>query len=210
MILYLVRHGESSFNAEGRVQGHLDTPLSPLGVRQSQALANAFRNIPIDAIYSSPLSRARNTAQAVSDLLRLPIAIDERLIEINAGVFQGHVWPEIDRNWSDAARAWKAQDPDFHIPDGESRRDLMRRAAAVLEDIHQRPHQQVLVVAHGGVLTAGLKALLNVPPERNPFTLYNGSINMADWSAQFKLITLNQMDHLRVDGVELRSRTGDL
>lgn len=87
---------------------------------------------------------------------------------------------------------------------------LMRRAKDVFEHIHQQPFQHVLVIAHGGVLTAALKALINVPAERNPFSLYNGSISMVDWTSQFRLLTLNQLDHLRAEGLELRSRTGDL
>jgi probable phosphoglycerate mutase len=210
MILYLVRHGETTFNAEGRVQGQLDTPLSALGHRQGHAVVSAFHDVPIDAIYSSPLSRARETAQAAADLLRLPLVTDDRLMEVNAGVFQGHTWPEISAQWPDAAVAWKAQDPDFCIPQGESRRALMLRAKEIFEHIRQQPFQHVLVIAHGGVLTAALKALINVPAERNPFSLYNGSISMVDWTAQFRLLTLNQLDHLRAEGLELRSRTGDL
>ena len=68
----------------------------------------------------------------------------------------------------------------------------------------------MLVVAHGGVRTAGRKALLGVPAERNPFSLFNGSISQADWNEHFKLLTLNQMEHLRVGGEDLRSRGGDL
>jgi probable phosphoglycerate mutase len=230
MLLYLVRHGESSFNAEGRIQGQLNTELSPFGQRQGHALAArlatpasasqaamAAANVAassnassIDAIYCSPLSRALATAQPLAEALRVSIRTDDRLMEINAGIFQGLTWPEIADKYPDAAAGWKSHDPDFRIPGGESRRDLMRRAEAVLRSIREAAHERVVVVAHGGVLSAGLKALLGVPAERNPFVLYNGSISLVDWTSPFKLVTLNQTDHLQHAGEDLRSRGGDL
>ncbi len=131
-------------------------------------------------------------------------------MEINAGIFQGLTWPEIHDRYPQFGESWKSQDPDFRIPEGESRRELMQRAEAVLQSIREADHRTAIVVAHGGVLTAGLKALLGVPAERNPFMLYNGSINMADWQTQFRLVTLNQMEHLLAGGEDLRTKAGDL
>ncbi|HEY5314839.1 MAG TPA: histidine phosphatase family protein [Pirellulales bacterium] len=210
MILYLIRHGESTFNAEGRIQGQLNSPLSPLGLRQSQALAAAFAGQKIDAVYSSPLVRAMQTAGPVAETLGLALRTDDRLLELNAGVFQGLTWAEINQRLPAEGDAWKSQNPDYRIPGGESRRDLMRRGQAALESIREAGHSRVIVVSHGGLLTAALKALLGVPAERNPFTLYNGSISQVEWQSQFKLITLNQLDHLQAAGADLRTRTGDL
>jgi broad specificity phosphatase PhoE len=210
MILYLVRHGESIYNAEGRIQGQSDIPLSPLGHRQSEAVASGFRGAQIDAIYSSPLLRALDTARPLAAQLGLEPRTDKRLMEINAGVFQGLTWSDIHQRFPQAGEAWKSQDPDFRIPEGETRRELMQRAEAVLQSIREADHRTAVVVAHGGVLTAGLKALLRVPAERNPFMLYNGSISMADWQVQFRLVTLNQMEHLLAGGQDLRTKAGDL
>jgi probable phosphoglycerate mutase len=210
MILYLVRHGESAFNAEGRIQGQLNPPLSPLGVRQSAALAAAFRGQKIDGVYSSPLGRAMQTASPIAEALGLAPHTDDRLVELNAGVFQGLTWAEINLRLPAEGQAWKSQNPDYHIPGGESRRDLMRRGQAALDAIRERGQNQAIVVAHGGVLAAALKALLGVPAERNPFTLYNASISMLQWQSQIKLMTLNQLDHLHASGDDLRTSTGDL
>ncbi|HVA50173.1 MAG TPA: histidine phosphatase family protein [Pirellulales bacterium] len=211
MILYCVRHGESTFNVEGRLQGQSNEPrLSPLGLKHAQALLAALGQLEIDAIYSSPLARARETAQPLADALRLPIEYDDRLKEIDIGVFQGTLAAELSDRFPEEAARWRSQDPDYRIPGGESRRDLMQRAEAAFEAIHAAGHAQVAVVAHGGVLAAALKALIGVPAERNPFMLYNGSISMIEWTSQIKLMTLNQIDHLRAADCALATRTGDL
>jgi probable phosphoglycerate mutase len=211
MLFYLVRHGESTFNVEGRLQGQSDEPmLSPLGQQHAHAVARAVETLRFDAIYSSPLRRAMQTARPVAEKLGLSIATDDRLKEINIGIFQGLLASEISDRHPEATARWRSQDPDFCIPGGESRRELIQRAWAALAAIRASNHERVLVVAHGGVLAAAIKALLAVPAERNPFMLYNGSISQLDWSHQVKLLTLNQTDHLRLAGCELTTRTGDL
>ena len=210
MICYLIRHGESAFNTEGRIQGQMNVPLSELGRRQALALAETFRGQPIDAIYASPLDRALHTAQPIAEALGLTIQTDDRLMELNAGVFQSLVWSEIETQHPEASRSWQSLDPDFRIPQGESRRDLMIRAQSFFDFMRAQNHDQVVVVAHGGLLSAGLKSLLGIPAERNPFMLYNGSISILSWGAQFKLLSLNQIEHLELGGQRLASRMGDL
>lgn len=210
MILYCVRHGESTYNVEGRLQGQSDTRLSPLGVGHAEAIAATLGKLEIDAVYSSPLSRAMETARPLAAALKLPIVEDARLKEIDIGIFQGTLAVDLADRFPEEAARWRSQDPDFRIPRGESRRDLMIRAEAAFLDIRASGHSHAAVVAHGGVLAAAFKALLGVPAERNPFMLYNGSISMLDWGSQFKLMTLNQIDHLRAAGHALATRTGDL
>jgi broad specificity phosphatase PhoE len=210
MHLFVVRHGESAFNAEGRIQGQSNPPLSELGRKQSQAVAAAFAGKPLEIVYSSPLDRAIETARPVAEELGCPLVTDDGLLELNAGVFQGLTWTEINQRFPDDGAAWKSQNPDFRIPGGESRRDLMRRGQVALAKIREGGQRNVLVVAHGGLLTAALKALMAVPAERNPFSLYNGSISQVDWRTDFKLMTLNQLDHLRRNGEDFCSAAGDL
>lgn len=211
MILYCVRHGESTYNVEGRLQGQSDEPrLSPLGQRHAAAVAAALAQLPIEAIYASPLARAMETAQPLAAALKLPIQTLDSLKEINIGIFQGLLAAEIgDVHPAETAR-WRSNDADYQIPGGESRRELMRRAKAAFEEIRAASWGQVAIVAHGGVLAAALKALLNVPANQNPFMLYNGSISRIEWGSQVKLMTLNQTDHLRSAACELATRTGDL
>ena len=130
MWLYCVRHGESVHNAEGRIQGQLDVPLSDFGRRQGEAIAEALAALPIDAIYASPLLRALETAQIVARRLRLPIRTDDRLKEINVGVFQDRLRAEVAQLYPDEFARWTSGEPDFAVPGGESRRDLQERGCA--------------------------------------------------------------------------------
>ncbi len=206
MKLICIRHGETVYNLEGRIQGQADSHLSPLGRRQCEAVADALTGEPIDVIVASPLARAIESARILADKLHLEVATDPRLMEINAGIFQGHTWPEINDKFADVAIEWRKSDPDFRIPGGESRRDVMLRAGAAFDAIRQRADKLVVVVAHGGSLSAGLKALLGVPAERNPFTFFNGSLSTLTWDSEIKVHSLNETSHLR----NIMSGDGDL
>ena len=106
MILYCVRHGESTYNSLGRIQGHLDVPLSERGVRQSQAAAAALAGLSIEVIYASPLRRAFQTAQIIAEILQVQIRTDPRLMEINAGIFQGRTREELLEFCPEALARW--------------------------------------------------------------------------------------------------------
>lgn len=196
MILYCVRHGETLANASGRIQGQTDSPLSELGRRQCQAVAESLVGQPIEVVYASPLQRALDSATCVAERLGVTLHVEPRLMEIHAGVFQGLSWPEIESRYPAEAARWKSHDPDFRIPQGESRRELMRRAGDAFAAVREAGHAQAVIVAHGGSLAAAFKALLGVPAERNPFNFYNGSISRIAWEKEVKLVTFNQLEHL--------------
>jgi probable phosphoglycerate mutase len=209
MLIYCVRHGESCYNAEGRLQGQSATPLSPLGLRQAAAMADALAAQPITAIYASPLPRARQTADALGAALGVTVTLDDRLMEINVGILQELMHHEIADRYPVETAAWRASDPDYRIPQGESRRDLMVRARASFDEIRASGHEQVAVVSHGGLLAAAFKSLLDVPAGRNPFTLFNASISRLVWNHEPKLLTINEVDHLRAAGCEYIANRGD-
>ncbi|MBI3838592.1 MAG: histidine phosphatase family protein [Planctomycetia bacterium] len=199
MKLFCVRHGETFYNLSGRIQGQSDSELSPLGQRQCQAVAEALGTLALDAIIASPLHRALDSAQCVADKLNMSVQVDPRLMEIDAGIFQGLCWDEIDRQFPAEAARWRSQDPDYRIPEGESRRDLMNRARDAFCAIREAGYRQAVVVAHGGSLSAAFKALLEIPAGRNPFSLDNGSISTVVWEKDFRLLSLNERGHLRDD-----------
>lgn len=208
MLLYCIRHGESTYNSEGRIQGQSDPPLSDAGLRQGEAVAAALAGLPIEAVWASPLRRALDTARPIAAAVGLPLQTDPRLMEIHVGVFQDQLRSELDRLFPEEIARWRTGDPDYVIPGGESRRALMDRGRAVLEDLARSEWNRVAVVSHGGLLAAGFKALLGIPAGVHPFNLYNGSISqLAIDGGQVKLLTLNQTDHLRAIGA---GGTGDL
>lgn len=201
---YLLRHGESVSNVEGRVQGQLDVDLTPLGLRQAAQAARWFASEEgpvVREIWSSPLRRARRTAEAVSQALGLPVLVDERLAELNAGIFQGLLWNELERLHPEAYSRWRSGDPDFAIPSGESRRDLADRGARALEEIARRPVDAVLVVAHGGILTHALRRLVALDPllgggedGKRP-SMANAAVSLLSWPGP-ELLSFNDTGHL--------------
>ena len=209
MLIHCIRHGESSYNAEGRIQGQSDPPLSELGRRQGEAVVDALTRFSIDAVYSSPLQRAMQTARTLADALQLDVRIDRRLMEVHAGAFQDKLRTDLETSHPEEIGRWRSGDPDFSLPGGgETRRHLMQRGLEVFREIAGNAHKEVVVVAHGGLLAAALKALLGVPAERHPFVLHNGSITRLHCTGdEVKLLSLNQVDHL--DSVGFGGR-GDL
>ncbi|MBI1900930.1 MAG: histidine phosphatase family protein [Planctomycetia bacterium] len=212
MILYCIRHGESTYNSQGRVQGQADPPLSDLGRAQARALAAALAEQAVEAVFASPLKRAFETAEIVAGALGVLLSADDRLKEIDVGVFQGKTWEEIEADTPEAAAGWQSHDPDFVIPGGESRRQLMERAAAAFRAIRETGYARVAVIAHGGTISAALKVLLEIPARRNPFSLVNAAISKLEWPEgredRVKLLSLNDVEHLR--SVELEHQSGDL
>ena len=198
MLLYCIRHGESCYNAEGRIQGQSDVPLSELGLRQSEAVAAALAEEAIEAVHASPLQRAMQTAEPVAQKLGLQIQTDPKLMEVHAGTFQDKLRVDLEEQYPEEMARWRSGDPDFPLPGGETRRQLMQRGYEAFEQIHRAGHEQAVVVTHGGLLAAALKALLDIPAQRHPFVLHNGSITQLDLSdGQVKLLSANRIDHLQ-------------
>jgi broad specificity phosphatase PhoE len=195
--LYLIRHAESTWNAEGRVQGQSDPPLSERGRAQAARLADRFRDSGVTALYSSPLQRARRTAERMAEAAGLSLQIDDRLKEHNVGLFTGLVWQDIVQQYPDFARAWLERALD--MPGGEKHEAFRARAAGVMQDIVARhPDGKVVVVTHGGILGEYLAHLLGLDPERrHPFHFDNASVSVLDAGGVLPRVhRLNDVSHL--------------
>lgn len=202
MLMYCIRHGESTYNAQGRVQGHLNIPLSELGRRQAAALAQHCKTFCAETIFCSPLQRARETAEAIAAAVGLPICEEPDLIEIKVGIFQGHCRDELDRICAEEYARWRTGDPDYVVPGGESRRALMVRGREVLESIARHDYRKVIVVSHGAILAAAFKSLLEIPAQRHPFLLENASLSQLEIAGPIvRLHTLNEVGHLKGVGL---------
>lgn len=149
----LVRHGETDDNAAARFQGRRDTQLNDRGREQSRALAQRLRGEGVVALYTSPLRRARETAQIVADELGLAAVVDERLTEADAGAWAGRMIADVIAEEPAAWARWRAADPTFRFPGGESVAEQIARMAAALADVARGP-LPALVVTHGGSIRA--------------------------------------------------------
>lgn len=165
--IYLVRHGETTWNAEGRWQGTLDIPLGEVGHQQAQALAKHLKDRPIAAIYSSDLSRARDTAELLSRAKGLEIQTDARLRELDFGVFQGLTHDEIRAKYPEEERELFVDYLDFVLPEGESRRTVQARVYEMWQEVVRRhPNSEVVVMSHGGPVRLLLLKLFDDQVER--------------------------------------------
>ncbi len=197
--LLVIRHGETLWNREGRIQGHIDIPLSPLGLSQALRLAEALRDEPVDAIYSSDLQRALQTAAAVAQGRPLGVQTLRGLRERHFGAFEGLTWEEIHARDPDSATRWKRREPAFPVGGGESLVELQARCVGELTRIaQQHAGRQVAVVAHGGVLDCFYRAAVGLPLDASrTWVLGNASINRLLFAdGQFSLVGWNDDRHL--------------
>jgi 2,3-bisphosphoglycerate-dependent phosphoglycerate mutase len=157
--LLVIRHGETAWNAEHRIQGHLDIPLSTTGIRQAACLADRLARETVDAVYSSELARAWLTAAPLAERKGLEIMADTRLRERSFGVFEGLTLEEIAAQHPEGFWRWRERDPAWAIDGGESGQQLIDRVLAALHEIVARHRgETVAVVTHGGVLDVVYRA----------------------------------------------------
>ena len=150
--LLIVRHGETVWNIQDRIQGHQDSDLTETGIAQAHALAERFREDSFSALYSSDLGRAYRTAEIIAAKTGHTIRPDPRLRERHLGIFQGLTWEEVERAYPAERDAYRAEGPDYIIPKGESTRQHIHRSISGIEEIARRhPGDTVLTVTHGGV-----------------------------------------------------------
>lgn len=196
----LVRHGETAWNAERRLQGHTDIPLNDTGLVQARATAESLVAERFDAAYSSDLTRARQTAAAIAERCGLELAFDASLRERHYGNFQALTYDEARARFPDDYHRFETRDPDFIFPaGGESLRQFAARIHATLEGIARRhPDGTVLIVTHGGVLDV-VHRLASGKPLTAPrdFTIPNAALNWIGWDgAAWSLIAWAQQQHL--------------
>ena len=151
--LLAIRHGQTAWNAEWRLQGQTDIPLDDLGRAQAARLAAALCHEGLVAVVSSDLGRALHTAQALAEPLGLPLIVDKGLRERHFGMLEGHTRADIARRWPDTARRWHAREPDFAPEGAESLTQFRARClAAVQRQAEAFAGQAIALVSHGGVL----------------------------------------------------------
>ncbi|WP_431048891.1 histidine phosphatase family protein [Roseateles sp. L2-2] len=199
-LILAIRHGETAWNREGRLQGHLNLPLNAMGERQAGRLGAAMADHPIDAIYSSDLDRAAVTARHLAEPHGLEVRLDERLRERAFGVHEGKLWTEIETGFPEDALRWRRRDPDFEPPGGESLTALYARCIAVVSELAAaHAGQTIAIVAHGGVMDCLYRAATRIDLQApRSWVLGNTSVNRLLYSPQgFSLVGWNDDQHLQ-------------
>jgi probable phosphoglycerate mutase len=186
--ILFIRHGETDWNRIKRIQGHIDIPLATTGIAQARRLAQrladeAKQGARLDAIYSSDLQRAQQTAQPIGDALGQPLQLRENLRERSYGAFQGHDSDEIALRFPDEYAQWQTRDPGFAPPEGESQRVFYHRIVHAIEPlVAAHPGGRIACVTHGGVLDCVRRFATSMPLDapRN-YPLLNTSVNVLDY-----------------------------
>ncbi len=196
---FIVRHGETDWNAQGRVQGHTDVDLSERGELQARAICARLAGVKIDAAYSSDLLRSTETARQILGRREVKLCATARLREYNKGIFEGLTPEETGQRYPQLYAASQVKDLDFAPPGGESIRQASARMADFICDMKTR-HQgdNVLFVGHGGTLRAAFVALMELPLEANwRFAMANCGLSMVDVFPDNAVLCLfNDTSHL--------------
>jgi probable phosphoglycerate mutase len=204
--LIVVRHGETAWNADKRMQGHLDVPLSAIGEEQARAAGARLNGERIDKIYCSDLQRARQTAEIIRSTREIELVTDLRLREIHMGSFQGMTQGEAKEKHADAWERFFIHDAEFALPGGQSRSQKQVEIADFMEQVvHENPDRRLLIVTHGGILIAMLRHVLHIPPSHHfRVKIENAGIQrFLHRKGTWFLVTWGEVDHLSTQKDEL-------
>jgi probable phosphoglycerate mutase len=199
--LLVIRHGETAWNREGRIQGHRDSPLTARGLAQARAAAARLARERIDALYSSDLGRAQRTAQEVAVRVALPVRVDEGLRERAFGILEGKTWEEIARDHPDDARRVVAV-PDHAMAGGESLVQFRDRVTGAFRRIARAARVgTIAVVTHGGVLGVLYREAMGIPLEApRSYTTVNAAVNRFRYADdRWSVVRWGDAEHLAAD-----------
>lgn len=197
--LLIIRHGQSLWNRAGIIQGQRDIELSPLGLVQAEAMANRLRHVRLDAIYSSPLLRAHQTAAALAGSHHLPVQIDGDLVEIHHGQWEGKTEADVERDFGDLLHLWRTRPATVQMPGGEHFQEVKARSIAAVERIAAAyPQQTIAVVTHDVVVRAVIAHVLGLPDDHiTRFAVSNTGISIVEFDVDGPLVVgVNDHGHL--------------
>lgn len=200
--LIVVRHGETSWNQDTRIQGHTNIDLNDTGRWQASRLAAALADEPLNAVYASDLSRAFDTGHALAQAQGLAVQPHTGLRERCFGVLEGKTWLEIETQHPQEATLWRTRVPEWVPAGGESLVDLQARVLATLNDLARRHvGEHIALVAHGGVLDVLYRAATGLALQApRSWLLKNAAINRLLWTPEsLTLVGWGDVTHLEND-----------
>ena len=196
--IILIRHGETEWNSQKRMQGHSNSNLSEVGRGQIQELGELMKNVSFDHIYSSDSLRTSQTAEAITQYSGHTLQFDQRIREKNLGVFEGLTSTEAKERHPEVYRLFKTAGANYVIDEGESTQQLLERALEFSEEIRLRhPQERVVMVTHGGVVRVLMKYALGLSidsPTR--FIIKNTGIFGLIWNENWLVTQMGGVYHL--------------
>jgi probable phosphoglycerate mutase len=199
--IFLLRHGQTAWNAEMRIQGQLDIPLDATGLWQAERLALALQGEGIQALYSSDLQRACQTAAPLAAAAGLTVQRDAALRERHFGRFEGSTYADIETLWPDEALRWRQREPGFGPGGGEALQAFYDRSVLAVQTLAARhPGQTLAVVAHGGVLDCLYRAATRIDlGAPRTWQVANATVNRLLWTPEgFSLVGWNDTGHFDI------------
>lgn len=222
---YLIRHAQTSWNQDNRIQGHSDLPLSPLGQTQAQRVGALFASRHLKGIYTSHLQRSQQTAHAIisglpaaptgngngaaqaGNGLRIEPIVERNLAEMHLGAWEGLTPEEVDARFAGAYQQWRTRPSSIVIPGAEPVEAFRTRVRAALETIaKQFDHGEYVIVSHGGVIAALLADLLGAEYDAviRRLRLDNGGVTALEFGAGTPhVLWINATAHLESDGAAM-------
>ena len=196
--IILIRHGETEWNSQKRMQGHSNSDLSLVGQAQIQALGQWLKNVPFDLIYSSDSPRAKQTAEAITQFSGHELQFDQRLREKNLGVFEGLTSEEARERHPEVFRLFKTAGSKYVIDEGESTQQLQDRALEIVNEIRiKHPEERVLLVTHGGFIRVVMKHSLGLSLETpTRFLIRNTGVFRLVWEDKWLVSQMGGVSHL--------------
>ena len=196
--IILIRHGETEWNSQQRMQGHSNSDLSSVGQAQIQALGQWMKNVPFDLIYSSDSLRAKQTAEAITQFSGHELQFDQRLREKNLGVFEGLTSEEARERHPEVFRLFKTAGSKYVIDEGESTQQLHDRALEIVDEIRiKHPEERVLLVTHGGFIRVVMKHSLGLSLETpTRFLIRNTGVFRLVWEDKWLVSQMGGVSHM--------------
>lgn len=201
MKLYLIRHGQTDWNIQGKIQGSHDISLNETGLTQAEMLAESMETKPVKLIFSSTLKRAMSTAEALGRKQGVEIVPMPKLREVEFGKWEGLTWDEIERTYPKEYKHWCLQPAQASPPGGESQKEIMSRCKQALNEIiaKTKGREDVAVVSHGATLAYLVTCMLGPDLSEESIIVENASITTVQYSPLTEIFTVlksNETSHL--------------
>lgn len=186
MEVWLVRHGQTDWNVQGKLQGAADIPLNARGEQQAKQCADFLKQFSFDFIMTSPLQRAKKTAHIIADACQVRLETTPLIAERHFGVVEGMTFEERNRRY-----------PTFDYPEAETYAQVQQRVQHILQQWQQLQAERIIAVSHGGFINALLYALTTGEQGTNKTHLQNGSITKIKWDGeQWTVLDVNNASHM--------------